>query len=100
MRCRGSVGCDFVKKRKTRRIFTAGFGKERSGGVRPDSLLPRAFLVAIRLQALSALVLVHLQTTFLFQIAHGELIYGRGNVRLARRSVKPNLLRRHAHAPA
>ena len=34
--------------------------------------LPSAFLVAIRLQALSALVLVHLQTTLLFQIAHGE----------------------------
>ena len=36
------------------------------------SLLPRALFVAIRLQALPALVLVHLQTTFLFQIAHGE----------------------------
>jgi hypothetical protein len=34
------------------------------------SLLPRALLVAIRLQALPALVLIHLQTTFLFQIAH------------------------------
>jgi hypothetical protein len=35
-------------------------------------LLPRALLVAVRFQALSALVLVHLQTTFLFQITHGE----------------------------
>ena len=35
-------------------------------------LLPRALLVAIRLQSLPALVLVHLQTTFLFQIAHGD----------------------------
>jgi hypothetical protein len=39
------------------------------------SLLPRAFLVAVRLQALSALVLVHLQTTFLFQVAHGDVIF-------------------------
>jgi hypothetical protein len=33
--------------------------------------LPRTLLVAIRLQALPALVLVHLQSTFLFQVAHG-----------------------------
>ena len=33
--------------------------------------LPRTLFVAIRLQALSALMLVHLQTTFLFQVSHG-----------------------------
>jgi hypothetical protein len=32
--------------------------------------LPRALLVAVRLQALAALVLVHLQTAFLFQVTH------------------------------
>jgi|GEM_PF-4229125 len=35
-----------------------------------NSLLPRTLLVPMRLQALTALVLVHLQTTFLFEIAH------------------------------
>ena len=33
-------------------------------------LLPRALLVAMGFQALAALVLVHLETTLLFQIAH------------------------------
>jgi len=41
----------------------------RAAGAAP-SLLPSALLVAIRLQALPALVFIHLQTTFLFQIAH------------------------------
>lgn len=60
------------KKRKPAAI-SGGFRKTVKNGRRPGraSLLPRALLVAIRLQALSALVLVHLQTTFLFQIAHG-----------------------------
>jgi len=40
--------------------------------VKRGSLLPRTLLVAIRLQALSALVFVHLQTALLFQVAHGE----------------------------
>jgi hypothetical protein len=35
-------------------------------------LLPRALLVAMGFQALAALVLVHLETTLLFQIAHGK----------------------------
>ena len=43
---------------------------EKEGAKLRNSLLPRALLVAIRLQALPALVLVHLQTTFLFEIAH------------------------------
>jgi hypothetical protein len=42
----------------------------RFGGKGKRSLLPRTLLMAIRLQALPALVLVHLQTTFLFEIAH------------------------------
>jgi hypothetical protein len=33
-------------------------------------LLPRAFLVAVRFQALFALVLVHLETAFLFEVTH------------------------------
>jgi hypothetical protein len=35
-----------------------------------DSLLPRALLVAIGLQTLFALVLVHLETAFLFEVTH------------------------------
>ncbi len=35
-----------------------------------DLLLPRTLLMPMRLQAFAALVLVHLQTTFLFEIAH------------------------------
>ena len=35
-------------------------------------LLPRALLVAIALQALAALVLIHLQMALLFQVAHCE----------------------------
>lgn len=39
----------------------------------PDgSLLPSALLVAIGLQALFALVLVHLETAFLFEVTHGK----------------------------
>src|SRR5262249_53195202 len=45
---------------------------EVMAGIDRDSLLPRAFLVAVGFQAFSPLVLVHLQTTFLFQITHGE----------------------------
>jgi hypothetical protein len=41
-------------------------GRDRWAGL----LLPRALLVAMRLQALAALMLVHLQPTFLFQVAH------------------------------
>jgi hypothetical protein len=44
--------------------------KNREGTPGRDSLLPRALFVAIRLQTLPAFVLVHLQTTFLFEIAH------------------------------
>ncbi len=36
------------------------------------SLLPCALLVAVRLEALPAFVLRHLQTTFLLKVAHGE----------------------------
>ena len=34
-------------------------------------LLPRAFLVAVRLEALAAFVFRHLQTSFLLKISHG-----------------------------
>ena len=50
-------------------------------------LLPRALLVAIRFQALAALVLVHLQTAFLFQVAHGFKWRG-VNVRVASDAVE------------
>jgi hypothetical protein len=43
---------------------------EQNGSQRRRLFLPGALLVTIRLQALPALVLVHLQTTFLFEIAH------------------------------
>jgi hypothetical protein len=41
--------------------------------------LPRTLFMAICLQALPALVLVHFQTTFLFQVAHVVRISGRGH---------------------
>jgi hypothetical protein len=41
------------------------------GGRGRASLLPSALLVAIRLQALTALVLVHLETALLLEVAHG-----------------------------
>jgi hypothetical protein len=46
-------------------------GQTMRGSAHGSLLLPRAFLVTMRLQALAALVLVHLQTAFLFQVAHG-----------------------------
>ena len=56
--------------KKTRRGKSGGLGKFKFARAN-NSLLPRALLVSIRLQALPALVLIHLQTTFLFQVAHG-----------------------------
>jgi hypothetical protein len=35
------------------------------------SLLPRTLFVAVRLEALPPLVLVHLQTALLFEVSHG-----------------------------
>ena len=37
----------------------------------PGLFLPSALFVPVSLEALAALVLRHLQTTFLFQITHG-----------------------------
>ena len=54
-------------RRDTRRD---GDENDQKPGRADESLLPRTLLVAIRLQALSALVLVHLETTLLLQIAH------------------------------
>jgi hypothetical protein len=58
-------------QKKTHRKFrwVDEINKIRAARAAP-SLLPSALLVAIRLQALPALVFIHLQTTFLFQIAH------------------------------
>ena len=39
--------------------------------------LPRALFVAVRLQALPALVLVHLEAAFLLEISHMELVNDR-----------------------
>jgi len=52
------------RKKQTRRESGGGFGHATRDG-RGSSLLPRALLVAVRLQALAALVLVHLQASFL-----------------------------------
>jgi len=64
-------------RQKTRREVRRAGGQgvrwaieTKEGAKSRGSLLPRALLVAIRFQALPALVLVHLQTTFLFEIAH------------------------------
>ena len=43
-------------------------GKMIFGGL--GSFLPRALFVAVRLQALPALVLVHLEAAFLLEISH------------------------------
>jgi hypothetical protein len=39
-----------------------------------DSFLPRALFVAVRFQALSALVLIHFETALLLEISHMELV--------------------------
>jgi hypothetical protein len=49
--------------RVTERVITGSKSSRRL-------LLPSALLVAIGLQALFALVLVHLQTAFLFEVTH------------------------------
>ena len=51
--------------------------------------------MAVRLQALLALVLIHLKTTFLFQVAHGNFSLGveegkESLKQLGRTSVKRN----------
>jgi hypothetical protein len=57
---------------KTRRRGQAAGAIGRRLRAAPARLfLPSALLVAIRLQALPALVLVHLQAAFLFQVTHG-----------------------------
>ena len=48
-----------------------GFTQGVAAGPR-GLFLPRALLMPIGLKALAALVLRHFQTTFLFQIAHGD----------------------------
>lgn len=64
------------RKKKTRRgSRRVEKSQNRESGARRPLLLPRTLLVAIRLQALPALVLVHLQTTFLFQVAHVSVVY-------------------------
>ena len=54
-------------------LFTQKNPPRIAAGLREGTglLLPGALLVTIGLQALAALVLVHLQAAFLFQVAHG-----------------------------
>jgi hypothetical protein len=73
----------------TPKKFSRASGKTKPAGMRrvrksrpikgPTSLLPRALLVAISLQALAALVLVHFQTSFLFQITHVMFYLAKGD---------------------
>jgi hypothetical protein len=64
------VVADWKTLRKKSPVQT-GTGPRKAGEEKAKRLLlPRTLLVAICLQALPALVLVHLQTTFLFQITH------------------------------
>ena len=53
-------------------LFTQKNPPRIAAGLREGTglLLPGALLVTIGLQALAALVLVHLQAAFLFQVAH------------------------------
>jgi len=57
------------------RQFKAGFPKTeiriRIRDSKPRHNLPSALLMPVRLKPLAALVLRHLETTFLFEIAHG-----------------------------
>ena len=57
-----------------------------AGSVQGQLFLPRTLFVTIGLQALPALVLVHLQTAFLFQVAH---VVRRKTVWCGDNSVKP-----------
>jgi hypothetical protein len=57
-------------KQKTHQIGGLKRIGKRAGRGAANLFLPRALFVAVRLQALSALVLVHLQPAFLLQIAH------------------------------
>ena len=54
-------------------------------------LLPGALLMAVRLQALTALVFVHLEPTFLLQIAHKVKLFPHGTVRCFFPPVKQKL---------
>ena len=63
----------------------------RDDGCKANLLLPSTLLVAIGLQALSALVLVHLQATFLFQVSHGLLKFEGKRLRPLSLPVKLNL---------
>jgi hypothetical protein len=76
---RAATGAVLVRKKSPSR-WAAGLRKggtqrrHRRREIARRSPLPRALLVTVRLQALSALVLVHLQTAFLFQVAHGVCV--------------------------
>ena len=56
-----------VKTRQQRRVLQNERGKNEQ-----FLLLPRALLMAVRLKALPAFVLRHLQTALLLEISHGE----------------------------
>jgi hypothetical protein len=72
LRSQSAAHCSAVPEKRNPAVRYGGMRKKSPKiGLGRRSLLPRPLLVAVRFQALSALVLVHLQTTFLFQIAHG-----------------------------
>jgi hypothetical protein len=60
-------------------FYPAKTGQKRkpadlAGFERGKSLLPSALLVAVRLEALPAFVLRHLEATFLLKVTHGESV--------------------------
>jgi hypothetical protein len=62
------------RKKKKNPLLRAGLkllGKSRGSGCNNLLLLPSALFVAISFQTLATFVLRHLQTTFLFEVAHG-----------------------------
>jgi hypothetical protein len=70
-------------KKKTRRENGGLKGTVQGDLLGRRLLLPRALFMAISFQALSALVLVHLQAAFLFQVAHVTWKYVSQTVRFA-----------------
>ena len=67
-----AAGCGGLGLRRRQRTSDcAGTARTRQARQPTRLLLPRTLLVAIRLQALPALVLVHLQAAFLLEVAHG-----------------------------
>lgn len=71
----GTVELQDIFKKTLKLAKIAGVGGPRRFEIRENGLnllLPRALFVAIGLQALFALMLVHLETALFLEVAHGD----------------------------